>query len=292
MTTGLISMRVVSLVPSWTETLIEAGVDVVGRTRFCIHPENRGRNIKVVGGTKDVSLDKIRDLKPDLILLDREENTKEMAEDLGKLAPLHVTNVRSVEDMPNELRALALLFGSSQLDQAKCLESLALRYEKIFEASPKNQAAAKKQSPIVVELPGLSNRKVGPDSTAFVYVIWRAPWMCVSRTTFIASMLSLSGYDLAKLWTPEPSLSQRTEEAKARYPEFALSDLPANTHLLLSTEPYPFAKKLSEVETEFRSESVADKNLSFELVDGESFSWFGIRALRYLESLRNDSPVT
>jgi len=69
-------MRVVSLIPSWTETLIEASrhsdFEVVGRTRFCIHPDDCINNIPVVGGTKDVNWQRVMDCKPDLLLLDRE----------------------------------------------------------------------------------------------------------------------------------------------------------------------------------------------------------------------------
>ena len=66
-----------SLVPSWTETLICAGVDVVGRTRFCIHPEGKVGSIAALGGTKNLKSQELMNLKPDLIILDQEENPKE-----------------------------------------------------------------------------------------------------------------------------------------------------------------------------------------------------------------------
>lgn len=71
-------MRVVSFVPSWTETLIASGVEVIGRTHFCIHPESTVKSIAVVGGTKNILIEQVVALKPDLVLFDKEENNQEM----------------------------------------------------------------------------------------------------------------------------------------------------------------------------------------------------------------------
>ena len=70
-------MRVVSLVPSLTETLFALGLttkEVVGRTPWCIHPQDMVDHVMVVGGTKTPNLAKIRSLNPDLIVMDKEEN--------------------------------------------------------------------------------------------------------------------------------------------------------------------------------------------------------------------------
>ena len=74
--------KVVSLVPSWTETLIEANVNVIGRTRFCIYPAQKVKDIAVVGGTKSVNIDQLSRLQPDFIVVDQQENTREMADQL------------------------------------------------------------------------------------------------------------------------------------------------------------------------------------------------------------------
>src|SRR3954462_7806167 len=97
-------MKVISMVPSWTETLIECGVEVIGRTRFCIHPRQVVASIPVVGGTKDVNWQRVQLLNADLLILDREENPKWMAEQ----APLPVldTHVQSVDQLPRELERL------------------------------------------------------------------------------------------------------------------------------------------------------------------------------------------
>src|SRR5437868_6660844 len=97
-------MRVVSFVPSWTETLLSSGVEVVGRTRFCIHPHEKVAAIPVVGGTKDWNLEKLRALKPDLLLLDQEENPKFMAEQSE--FPFHATHIESVQSVAGALRAM------------------------------------------------------------------------------------------------------------------------------------------------------------------------------------------
>ncbi|MBC7556303.1 MAG: cobalamin-binding protein, partial [Chryseobacterium sp.] len=78
-------MKIISLVPSITKTLFDLGLgnhDLVGRTKFCIHPENFVKNIPIIGGTKNLNIDKIKALKPDLILANKEENVKEQVEEL------------------------------------------------------------------------------------------------------------------------------------------------------------------------------------------------------------------
>ena len=91
--------KIVCLVPSWTETLLLAGALVVGRTRFCIHPANLVADIPVVGGTKNMKLEDILRLEPDLVIMDQEENRLEMAEALKaagiEVAASEVTGMRS-----------------------------------------------------------------------------------------------------------------------------------------------------------------------------------------------------
>ncbi len=106
-------MRVVSLVPSWTETLIEAGVDVIGRTRFCIHPSAQVQGIPVVGGTKDWKLAAIRELAPDLIILDQEENPKFMAEQSP--APYLSSHITKVESVSEALAQMAVRLRNPEL---------------------------------------------------------------------------------------------------------------------------------------------------------------------------------
>lgn len=257
--------RVVSFVPSWTETLIEVGADVVGRTRFCIHPADSVKTIEAVGGTKSFDESKLRSLKPDLILLDREENTREMFEIAQTVAPTLVSHVEHVRDMPRELRALAKALETKEIVSA--LEDLARRFELVL-ATPA-PASLHNDS-----FPGLLRwLKRDQSSTEYVYVIWKDPWMVVRKDTFIGSMLERVGIDLAN-----GEAGALLSASATKYPK--LDELPARATVLLSSEPYPFTKKFANEPPELPNPSIA-------LVDGESFSWFGVRALRFLESLKS-----
>jgi len=240
-------MRVVSLVPSWTETLIEAGVDVVGRTRFCLHPRERVKAIPTVGGTKDADWEKIRTLGADLVILDREENTREMAEACP--LPWHATHVSHMRDLPSQLQTLSEKLSSPRLGE------FAARWEKIV-ASPKR--AFSLQNP-----PGLVKWVTPPPKTAgeICYVIWAHPWMAAGPDTFIGSVLDWCGW---KVW------------GTGKYPKFEPTSFDAQTLFLCSTEPFPFAK---------RPDVMAELPGAVALVDGEKISWFGLRSLMYLESL-------
>ena len=70
--------RIVSLVPSQTELLIHLGLEeqLVGITKFCVHPKHLLKTKQIVGGTKNVHFDRVRDLQPDIILCNKEENTQ------------------------------------------------------------------------------------------------------------------------------------------------------------------------------------------------------------------------
>src|SRR4051812_42204682 len=119
-------MRIVSLVPSWTETLLATGLNVVGRTRFCIHPEQLVSSIPRVGGTKDWNWPAIQKLKPDLLLLDQEENPKFMAEQ--NEIPYMATHITSVESVAPELTRMAERLHSTKL------AGLAQRWQAIAQA--------------------------------------------------------------------------------------------------------------------------------------------------------------
>lgn len=241
-------MRVVSLVPSLTETLIEAGAEVVGRTRYCVHPEG-ARGLPVVGGTKDLDFDKLAALQPDLLVLDREENLPWMQE----RAPckVHVFHATSVDGMAEETRKLANRFAGGARSN---LLAMGERWRRVSSAPP----ATWNWDRVPAEL-----RRSGPkrDWENGLYLIWKNPWMSVSRETFIGSVL-------AKLGAPD----LRFEKP---YPEIAWADFnPEKTLLLFSSEPFPFGKKW---------EALDELPYSRVLVDGESYSWFGIRTLRFLE---------
>jgi hypothetical protein len=246
------AVRVVSFVPSWTETLLWADVNVVGRTRFCVHPEAKVKSIPSVGGTKDMDIERLKSLMPDLVIFDREENNETMAAD----CPFSwlSTHVTSIFDMPRELTVL-----SEKLNAPK-LGELAQRWETVL----------RQKNIILNHPPGFIDWEKKPQNSSksqWVYVIWAHPWMAAGGNTFIGSLCEHLGWPL---WS-----------GKDKYPTFLPSDFISGdrpTSFMCSSEPYPFLKK---------REVIGDLPGPTALVDGEKLSWFGLRSLLYIESLLN-----
>ncbi|UZT97541.1 helical backbone metal receptor [Chryseobacterium fluminis] len=162
-------MKVVSLVPSITEALFDLGLtenEVVGRTKFCIHPEDRVKNVAVIGGTKNINIDKIKALQPDLILANKEENIKEQVESLMQDFKVMVTNVENIEDNYYLLKNLGLLFKKEEKAQLFNL--------KIYD--------------ILNQIKINSTIKVA-------YLIWKNPYMTIGSDTFIHKILSEIGFE-------------------------------------------------------------------------------------------------
>lgn len=222
----------------------------MGRTRYCVHPEARVGDISVVGGTKDWKQEDIERLRPDFLLLDKEENTKAMAEAMG--CQVYATHVQSTEDVPRELDVLGGLFGSTRL-----LE-LAREWRATLDA-PSYPRERVKDLPVIEWI-----RKPRSEPDVILYLIWRGPWRVVSRHTFVGSMLTHLGY------------GGRIPSFSDPYPQVDLGDFdPERTLLLFSSEPYPFEHKKREL---------AGLDFPSALVDGEAFSWFGLRSLRFLQT--------
>ena len=244
-------MRIICLIPSITETLISCGVEVVGRTRFCIHPEQQVNRITKVGGTKDIDWNKCKTLEPDLVILDKEENTKSMADSCPyPYIVLHITNLQNIA---SELNRLA-----SQLNNS-ALVSIARRWQKVAESPITGRR--------ISSLPGIIQwwrRPSNEDSVKTMqYMIWKDPWMAIGEGTFIHSVLSHLGFSSL--------LGKHCE----KYPQIDLQSFDQNsTLLLLSSEPFPFQRHQTEVEAQ---------GFNCALVDGEKFSWYGIRSLEFLE---------
>ncbi|MEI3792016.1 MULTISPECIES: ABC transporter substrate-binding protein [unclassified Chryseobacterium] len=162
-------MKVVSLVPSITEALFDLGLsenEVIGRTKFCIHPEKKVKNVPVIGGTKNINIDKIRALQPDLILANKEENIKEQVEALMDDFKVIVTNVETIEDNYYLLKTLGNLFNKEERAQQFNL--------KIYEV--------------------LEQAKLNSTIKA-AYLIWKNPYMTIGSDTFIHRILSEIGFE-------------------------------------------------------------------------------------------------
>ena len=105
-------IRIVSLVPSITELLVDLGLEkhLVGITKFCVHPTDLRKRKVVVGGTKSVKLDKIKALNPHLILCNKEENSQEIVHTLEEIAPVHISDINTLEDCYELIKMYGAIF--------------------------------------------------------------------------------------------------------------------------------------------------------------------------------------
>jgi ABC-type Fe3+-hydroxamate transport system substrate-binding protein len=159
--------RIISLVPSQTELLYDLGLSdrVVGITKFCVRPPAWYETKPRIGGTKTVDIQRVMDLKPDLVLANKEENVREQVEAISAFCPVWTSEVPTTQDALTMIRRVGEL-----TDTQKAAEALALQIE----------AALAKQLP--------------PKGRA-AYLIWRKPYMAVGGDTFIRSMMEWAGFD-------------------------------------------------------------------------------------------------
>src|SRR5882672_10855769 len=164
-------MRIVSLCPSLTELVFDLGRggDLVGITEFCVHPADKVGAIEKVGGTKTPKIDRIVELRPDLVLLNEEENRVEDAEALVR------ANVRCHTSFPRDAQGTAAMVRSigAAIERAREAESIARDIE-ARTARVRKDAAGKRE-------------------ISFAYLIWRKPWMAVNRDTFAHALLAQAG---------------------------------------------------------------------------------------------------
>ncbi|MFD1079602.1 ABC transporter substrate-binding protein, partial [Longispora fulva] len=108
--------RIVSLVPSQTELLVDLQLEnaICGVTKFCVHPPDLKKQKQVVGGTKQVNADKIAELGPDIILCNKEENTPEIVYELEKIAPVHVSDIKTIDDSLELIREYGEIFETRE----------------------------------------------------------------------------------------------------------------------------------------------------------------------------------
>lgn len=256
------------MVPSWTETLIACGANVVGRTRFCIHPTSNVKSIPVVGGTKNIDWEKVNSLKPDLLILDKEENPRFMSEESP--IPVLATHVTGVSVVADEIEKIAEKISDGLAGPA--LRKVADSWRSLHHK--RNALRTWRDFPGVFEW--LKEPDIDPGEAKFVYVIWKDPWMAVAPGTFIASVLEACGIPSESLWPGSGSGGEN------KYPVFDPKKLPEETVFLYSTEPFPFHKKKSGLENLGRGALI---------LDGECFSWFGVRSLQFLEKALHEGRV-
>ena len=253
--------RIASLVPSLTELLCALGLGpyLVARTGFCIHPFEEIQRIPKVGGTKDVNVAKLRRLAPTHVLVNVDENQREIVDAVaawgGPVAPkLVVTHPCDPHDNLVLLQQMRVEFGH--------LPGVNERADELAQALAKELAAT-----LAARWPA---RRV-------LYLIWREPWMTVARDTYLSRMLGRVH------WQTLPDLDGGARGA-ARYPivRGAETWLREVQLVLLSSEPYAFgAPDIAAARALCPAAEVRQ-------VDGELLSWYGARAvagLRYLRDL-------
>jgi ABC-type Fe3+-hydroxamate transport system substrate-binding protein len=171
--------RIVSVVPSQTELLYDLGLNetVIGITKFCVHPKQWFENKTRIGGTKNLNLEKIISLQPDLIIANKEENTKSDIELLAKYCPVYISDIFNLQDNNTMIVDMGTLTNTQ--------EKAAIIINKIntsFENLPKKELA-----------------------TA-LYLIWKKPYMAAGKNTFIDAMLPYAGFKNCLQETRYPSL--------------------------------------------------------------------------------------
>jgi ABC-type Fe3+-hydroxamate transport system substrate-binding protein len=247
--------RIVSLVPSLTETLCALGLAdaLVGITVYCVEPREVVAGKTRIGGEKNPDLDKIRRLEPDLVIANIEENLREHVEALRAWSiPVWVTYPRTVADGIGLITELGAVTGT-EARAAEIVGEIQPLYERVRSAASRRPAV-----PVF-------------------YPIWRAPYMTINRDTYIHDMLSVCG--------ARNVFADRVD----RYPTVSLDEMAAARPavILLPDEPFRF-RRAHLADFAGYTEVPAVRDGRIHLVDGKPFSWHGPRiaeALRTVPSL-------
>lgn len=197
--------RIISLVPSLTELLIDLGLkeQLIGRTRFCIHPADSVSGIKIIGGTKNPNIDKIRSLQPDLIITNKEENRKEDVEQLQTFSEVVITEIETIDQALQWITDLGKVLGAEET-----------------------------ASGLVSSIEQALEEATEPEPVTTAYFIWKDPWMTIGNDTYIHDVMKR--YGLINVFGQYE-----------RYPTTHLEELSEIKPdlILLSSEPYPFKQK-------------------------------------------------
>ncbi len=210
--------RIVSLVPSQTELLyfLDCEDEVVGITKFCIHPDEWYRSKKRVGGTKNVNFEKIAELKPDLIIANKEENAQADIEHLKENYQVYISDIFNVDEACQMIQDVGVLVGKEAKSKA-----LTNQVKRDFETLPKLKGSV-------------------------LYFIWSKPYMVVGPNTFIGFLLEKLGFQ-NKIESRESRYEELTiNQIKTLNPEF----------ILLSSEPFPFKKEHAQEINAFHSAKI------------------------------------
>ena len=200
-----IPKRIISVVPSQTELLFYLGLnaEIIGITKFCIHPEDKFKSTAKIGGTKQLDIGKIKALKPDLIIANKEENERSQIEQLMDFCPVWTSDIGNLAGAIDMIERVGALVNKEI--ETKAL-SLAIHQQ-------------------------FNNLIIQQTNLRTAYFIWRKPYMVAGKNTFIDSMLQKCGLSNA-------FEADRYPEIDANSLIEAKPDV-----ILLSSEPYPFKEK-------------------------------------------------
>lgn len=234
--------RIVSLVPSQTELLYDLGLEnnIVGITKFCVHPVHLKAAKKIIGGTKKVHTEKIKLLEPDIIIANKEENTPEIVKALSEICPVWVTDIISIDDNRKMIQDFGMIFN-------------------------KRTEAQKLTDKINFALSDFLNFIKDKDTKKAAYFIWANPYMVAGNNTFINEILKINKFE---------NIYAGREE---RYPEVIIQKMRIQGDpeiIFLSSEPFPFK---DEHAFELGRYTHHAKTV---FVDGEMFSWYGSRLIK------------
>ena len=194
--------------PSQTELLFYLGLEseVVGITKFCVHPLKWFKNKTKVGGTKTLNIELIKELQPDLVIANKEENNREQIELLANIFPVWVSDIKNLNDAMLMISDVGNI-TNKPFAASKLCEQVAEKFRQLPQQSQLRKKAA--------------------------YLIWRKPYMTVNSDTFIHDMLLRCGFENV------------FANHNSRYPEITIEQLEAAKPdvILLSSEPYPFSEK-------------------------------------------------
>ena len=197
--------RIISLVPSQTELLFDLGLDeqIVGVTKFCIHPADKVKYTAKIGGTKQLNIKSIHDLQPDLVIANKEENEQTQVEELMKHYPVWISDINNLPAALDMITKVGEITGRQERAD-EIVKDISQQFQWLKPARAKLRV---------------------------LYLIWRKPYMAAGSGTFIDSMLQLCGFENVIGAQRYPELS--VDEIIAEKPDV----------LLLSSEPYPFGQK-------------------------------------------------
>ena len=251
--------RIVSLVPSLTESLFALGLGdrVVAVTDWCVHPQGEVAKLPRVGGTKDADPDRIAAHEPDLVLANHEENTRRVVEDLdARGLPVWVTYPRTVREGAELLDAMCALGVDDETRRRVA--------RPVLEVVERAEAAREQRD--------------APPPRVFC-PIWRDPWMAPSADTYVHDVIELCGGTNVTA-EPLPATARRERRTAERYPQLTLDEIVALAPDVVWLPDEPYAFSASDRTELLGLDFPAARSGRVHLIDGTWVSWYGPR-IRY-----------